>query len=415
MTARLAIPIAIAQPAPPELTLGGGAEEAEEVIDIETAVVGVDEIHGVVNCGGDGHSGLPPTENPGGPLTVGRAVHSDGSACGAANEPDEPDLPKMRIATAPNPTTTTAVVAPIKSSVFRDIPSMEAFGRPTRPPLRSTSTKCALRTTGATFSVVTSRLSESASPACTAASMRRSVAATAGHRSAGNLSCTTSSIVRRVSSTKSAGSAPAMSGNPTRAKPISLSISKRACLESMPLTATGTGFFYRVDGKDFILTARHNLTGRHWETNEFLSPAHQVEPTHIRVTMRSAPPKGGWSTTVGSNIMAIPMHQYLIPLIDDEWKPIWLQHPELGAAMDVAAIPFPNARDQPIEILAWDDTVVTTPDPAISRLWVTQDLSIPGYPSGLVSAPGLPIWIRGSVASDPTSCTSTRASPSPPF
>jgi hypothetical protein len=50
--------------------------------------------------------------------------------------------------------------------------------------------------------------------------------------------------------------------------------------------ATGTGFFYRVDGVDYLITARHNFTGRHWQTNQLMYTAHAVDPTHVRVRVR---------------------------------------------------------------------------------------------------------------------------------
>jgi hypothetical protein len=46
------------------------------------------------------------------------------------------------------------------------------------------------------------------------------------------------------------------------------------------------GFFYRVDGVDYLITARHNFTGRHWQTNQLMYTAHAVDPTHVRVRVR---------------------------------------------------------------------------------------------------------------------------------
>ncbi|VBA60547.1 hypothetical protein LAUMK191_05575 [Mycobacterium attenuatum] len=170
--------------------------------------------------------------------------------------------------------------------------------------------------------------------------------------------------------------------------------------ERLKVLATGTGFFYRVDGQDFILTARHNVTGRHWETNEFLCKDYAVGPTHLRIALRGSPPAEGWSTTLGSASMLIPFTRYLIPLIDDAWKPLWLEHPEYGPAMDVAAIAFNNPDADHFLIVGWapqnDDD-----DAVASKLWVTQDVSIVGYPFGLVSGPALPLWIRGTIASEP--------------
>ncbi|WP_131816335.1 S1 family peptidase [Mycolicibacterium porcinum] len=161
--------------------------------------------------------------------------------------------------------------------------------------------------------------------------------------------------------------------------------------------ATGTGFFYRVDGETFIMTARHNVTGRHPETNEFLSKAHSVEPTHLRVRVRRAPTGRGYSTAPGSARFQVPFREYLIPLIDDAWKPIWLEHPEYGPKMDVVAVPYKNPHHDEMLVLPWDEQQSAD----LTKLWVTQDVSIVGYPFGLESGPSLPLWIRGTIASEP--------------
>ncbi|CDM76138.1 trypsin-like peptidase domain-containing protein [Mycobacterium marinum] len=168
--------------------------------------------------------------------------------------------------------------------------------------------------------------------------------------------------------------------------------------EPLNVLGTGTGFFYRVNGQDFILTARHNVTGHHWETNEFLCQNYSVEPTHLRISLRGAPPPEGYSTTPGSTRLLIPFGQCLIPLIDDEWNPTWLEHPEYGPLIDVAAVKFTNPDPDHLTVVAWEPQ---EDEGAESKLWVTQDISIAGYPFGLTSGPALPLWIRATVASEP--------------
>lgn len=55
--------------------------------------------------------------------------------------------------------------------------------------------------------------------------------------------------------------------------------------------ADGSAFIYRLDGTEYLLTARHNLTGRHWQTNKFLSENYQTNPTHLRVAYFANPPE----------------------------------------------------------------------------------------------------------------------------
>jgi hypothetical protein len=44
--------------------------------------------------------------------------------------------------------------------------------------------------------------------------------------------------------------------------------------------ADGSAFVYQMDGQLFLVTARHNLTGKHWQTNEYIG-SRPVSPTHL--------------------------------------------------------------------------------------------------------------------------------------
>ena len=57
----------------------------------------------------------------------------------------------------------------------------------------------------------------------------------------------------------------------------------------------GTGFYYRIDGTDFLVTARHIFAGRTWRENKPRED-YQVTPTHVRITVR-----GGIVKTCGSS------------------------------------------------------------------------------------------------------------------
>lgn len=45
--------------------------------------------------------------------------------------------------------------------------------------------------------------------------------------------------------------------------------------------AWGSAFMYAIDGANYLVTARHNLTGRHWRTGGYLGRA-STEPTHLK-------------------------------------------------------------------------------------------------------------------------------------
>ncbi|KWX20552.1 hypothetical protein AFM11_29555 [Mycolicibacterium wolinskyi] len=158
--------------------------------------------------------------------------------------------------------------------------------------------------------------------------------------------------------------------------------------------ATGTGFFCRVDGSDFLVTARHNLSGRHWETKEYLSKGHPVAPTHIRIGLRATPPPGGYSLNDAQRIML-----YQLALTDDD-GPLWREHPTYRDDMDVAVLPMRLPGDDNVLVVPWEPQTAEVAD-ANNKLWVTQDITIVGYPYGLKSGE-LPLWARGTIASEPS-------------
>jgi hypothetical protein len=164
----------------------------------------------------------------------------------------------------------------------------------------------------------------------------------------------------------------------------------RAAADAASPMATGSAFFFMIEATPFIVTARHNLSGRHWETNTDIS-SRGVEPTHIRVRFREP--------TTGSlyNKATLRMNDYLLPLIDGNGDPYWLEHPEYGRRMDVAALPFSDPENDQTEY--WrPETAGSGVD---SGVWAAQDVFIVGYPFGHRGALDLPLWIRGTIASEP--------------
>jgi hypothetical protein len=162
------------------------------------------------------------------------------------------------------------------------------------------------------------------------------------------------------------------------------------------LLAKASGFFYKVGDQLFLVTARHCFAGQHWETGRWLSKNHLVPPTHVAVGFRSTMPAEGFR-----HGEPVQMHHFLIRLIDEAWKPIWLEHPRYGPSVDVAAIPFniPEGYGDLI-VESWDAAEAGTQDYA-TKLWVSQQLAVVGYPYGLRGSFDLPIWTAGAVSSEP--------------
>lgn len=169
--------------------------------------------------------------------------------------------------------------------------------------------------------------------------------------------------------------------------------------------ATGSAFIYRLDGKDHLVTARHNVTGRRWQTNEFLGKYH-TEPNYLRVTFfKDSPEK--WEITPSDNNpqvgnLRVLIRACLVPLLDEDWNPVWKQHAVLGGDMDVVDVPF-DPPDE-VTIMSWEKEGPRT-DPAQApwpiQLFPGEDVFVVGYPDRLSVGPIIPLWIRGTIASDP--------------
>jgi hypothetical protein len=153
----------------------------------------------------------------------------------------------------------------------------------------------------------------------------------------------------------------------------------------------GTGFFYRLDGRNYLVTARHCFTQRAWRTDDYLDPP--VTPTHVRMRLRLKPKS---ETFDAAHLLSV---EFCLRLVDEDQNPLWFEHPR-GAQVDLAARPL---DDLPIDELFF---LPTEPNDAAygtePRFWVTDDVYIVGYPFGLDHGYYWPIWIRGTVASEPS-------------
>src|SRR4051812_7716607 len=121
----------------------------------------------------------------------------------------------------------------------------------------------------------------------------------------------------------------------------------------------------------------------------------QYQPHRPRYTMRN---RRFPCDPVGS----LPL-RFLCPLLDTDGRPIWFEHPLAGPGMDVAVYPMPD-------FITDDDSLLIdayTPAPTggndvRNTATVAQDVFVVGYPYGLESGFQMPLWIRGTIASEPS-------------
>jgi hypothetical protein len=141
-----------------------------------------------------------------------------------------------------------------------------------------------------------------------------------------------------------------------------------------------TGFVWEDAGRFFLITNWHSVSGKDVFTKKHTSKKTAAEPNNLRVWWNHKGPLGAKFTTVEA-------------IRDQGNMPLWLVHPQHGNDIDVVALPVtphPNAEMYPINRMNQTDLL----------LQVGMDVYVLGYPFGIGTV-GLPVWKRGSIASEP--------------
>ena len=149
--------------------------------------------------------------------------------------------------------------------------------------------------------------------------------------------------------------------------------------------ASGTGFIYRADDELFLITNWHNVVGINPFTREHM---------HDSLAMPDI-----LSTMFRERDDPARCRRESLRLYADEkmLEPIWFEHPEYGSKVDVVAILIDEDLSKkyqffPINDVKFDDGV--TPE-------VTDDVFVVGYPFTDLTYVQMPVWKRGSIATEP--------------
>jgi hypothetical protein len=159
-----------------------------------------------------------------------------------------------------------------------------------------------------------------------------------------------------------------------------------------------SAFLWRHDGRTFLISNWHVFSGRkpkkeppEGDEEDDEQPLHtqgaipnQVECLFYRNRLSGGQP-------VSSGVIS---EQDKFPLIDQSGQPLYLEHP-FGSRADIAALPIelhPHVVPYFLNEYEFDENV---------EIYAGQDVSIIGYPFGLITRSPLPIWKRGSIASEP--------------
>jgi Trypsin-like peptidase domain len=147
---------------------------------------------------------------------------------------------------------------------------------------------------------------------------------------------------------------------------------------------TATGFIVSQGERHFLVTARHAFTGRHADTEQCLS-THGGLPNEVVIHHNGAHKDDRGADTV------VLLRE---PLISPEGVPLWVEHPSLGSAADIAALPLTRLAGVAALSVSLDE-----PQSPIS-LRPTEMVSIVGYPFGLTGPGTGGLWSTGFVASE---------------
>jgi hypothetical protein len=158
------------------------------------------------------------------------------------------------------------------------------------------------------------------------------------------------------------------------------------------LLGSGSSFLWASGSRTFLVTNWHNLSGINPITNVIMS---KTGTTPDRIVIRL------YKQVSEADLQGFYELKYEavgIGLFDEAaHRPRWLEHPEFGRRVDIAALDvthdiegFQNAHANSLE------------DDAVLDVVASQDVFIVGFPFGLIVGAPAPIWKRGSLALDPT-------------
>ena len=144
---------------------------------------------------------------------------------------------------------------------------------------------------------------------------------------------------------------------------------------------SATGFVVQTADQPYLITNWHVVSGRHPNTNEVLDKSGRV-PDELRIIHHSSGRLGSWTIRQEA-------------LFHTDGTPRWIEHPR-GQTLDVVALPLQsldtNVTIHPFDLSLADADVMVRP---------AMPVSIIGYPLGLSTGGGWPIWKTGHIASDP--------------
>lgn len=151
--------------------------------------------------------------------------------------------------------------------------------------------------------------------------------------------------------------------------------------------ANGSAFLWRHAGKAYLVSNWHNFSGRDPKDKKPMSATAGV-PDRVECCFYKN------RVSNGVKVEGLIWDTFTFPLWDAESKPVFLEH-FLGSEVDVSALPV-DLHEHVVPFFLneqeFDDRISIYPG---------QDVFIIGYPLGVITGDPLPIWKRGTIASEP--------------
>lgn len=153
--------------------------------------------------------------------------------------------------------------------------------------------------------------------------------------------------------------------------------------------ADATGFIYKRNGKQYLITNLHVVSGRDIYSEKILD-IHQAIPELLISFPSLYDPKTGIIEKQSLHLKSI--------LYDQNNIPLWLIHPNYKRGIDIAVLPLENLNP-PVNFWAINDIQSVN-----TKISVTDDVFVVGYPLALGTNENkdFPIWKRASIASEPS-------------
>ena len=132
-----------------------------------------------------------------------------------------------------------------------------------------------------------------------------------------------------------------------------------------------------------LITARHNVTGRHQDTGQCLHK-HAAVPDSVTIYFPSGEaPQSKW----------VPIR---LPLYRNDGSPFWIEHPKLGSKADIVALNLKWGGD----VTKYPYYLETDLDRFGLVIGPAETVSVIGFPFGMLHNRRFPVWATGFMAQE---------------